>query len=245
MPKFSKWVFVVLASCLLLFLGGIAAAQETTSKTEMKMFEVVSVDGNKVVARGPDGTKEYTLPDDFKLQMDGKDMAVKDLQPGMKVSAMITTTTTTHPVTVTEVRHARVVARAGNSVIVQGPKGNRTFTSKNVNGEDIKIYVDGKRVDMSQLQVGDMLTATIVTNEPPTVTTTRQVKADVVAAPKPAPAAAPAAEPAPAPAAPAPAPAPAKLPKTGSSLPLVAWLGALSLAAGLGLTATRRSRIAR
>jgi LPXTG-motif cell wall-anchored protein len=44
-----------------------------------------------------------------------------------------------------------------------------------------------------------------------------------------------------APAAAAPAAAPEKLPKTGSELPLIGLLGFLSLAAGLGLEAFRKS----
>jgi LPXTG-motif cell wall-anchored protein len=82
--------------------------------------------------------------------------------------------------------------------------------------------------------------------------TEREIKASAKAAAKkeeaaPA-AAAPAAEPAPAPAAePAPAPAPEhkKLPKTASPMPLVALIGFLSLGAGLGLTAIRRTRATR
>ena len=253
MPKYSKWVSVALASCLLLFLGGVATAQ-TTTKSELKHFEVLEVNGNKVVARSSDGTKEYTLPDDFKLTMDGKQIGVRDLQPGMKVEATITTTTTSQPVTVTEVRNAEVLAVGGNAIIVRGAKGNRKFTSQDVNGKDIKIVKDGKEVDLHELRVGDRLTATIITQHPPKITTERQVSGNVISAPKaekvaakaaPAPAPAPEAAPAPAPApepAAAPAPAPKKLPKTGSDLPLVGVLGLALLAAALGLRTIRRFR---
>jgi LPXTG-motif cell wall-anchored protein len=247
MLKYSKRVSVALASCLLLFLGGVAMAQ-TTTKTELKHFEVLEVNGNKVVARSSDGTKEYTLPDDFKLTMDGKQITVKDLQPGMKGDVTITTTTTSHPVTATEVRNAEVLAVGGNAIIVRGAKGNRKFTSKDVNSMDIRIVKDGKDIDMHELRVGDRLTATIITQLPPTVTTQREVSGNVTSARKAEKvAAAPEAAPPPAPApssepAAAPAPAHKKLPKTGSDLPLVGVLGLALLAAALGLRTIRRFR---
>jgi hypothetical protein len=113
MAKNSRWIPVALASCLLLFLVGAAIAQTTTT-SEVKHFEILAVDGNKVTARGPDGVKEYVLPPEFKLMQDGKEIGVSDLQPGMKVDARITTKTTSHRVTATEVRNAEVLLVSGN-----------------------------------------------------------------------------------------------------------------------------------
>ena len=100
---------------------------------------------------------------------------------------------------------------------------------------------DGKQVAMTDLRKGDRLTATIITERPPTVTTERSAVGHVSAPPKaekPAEAA-PAAAPAPEPAA-APAPEHKKLPKTGSDLPLVGVLGLAFLASALGLRTIRR-----
>jgi len=252
MARVSKWVLLALAPCALILLSGVAAAQETKKTTELRNFEIISVDGNKVVFRGDKGVREITLPDDFKLQMEGKEIGVADLKPGMKGTAVVTTTTTTKPVTVTEVRNAEVMAVAGNAVIVRGQNGLRKFTLGDVADHNISITREGEKVELSQLRPGDKLTATIITRHPPQTVTEQEVKASVSA-----PAAAPAAAPAPAAAAPAPAaePAPAaapatheaakKLPKTGSNLPLLAWLGGLSLATGLGLAGLRRARAAR
>jgi LPXTG-motif cell wall-anchored protein len=113
------------------------------------------------------------------------------------------------------------------------------------------LMKDGKPIDFTNLHQGDKLTATIVTDKPPQVMTARQVQASIAeasgtagaaapaparaaAAPTPAPAAAPAAA---APAAPAPA---KKLPKTGSSLPLLGMTGVALLALAAGLTMLRR-----
>ena len=233
-------------------VAGLAAAQTSTTSTRQVKFEIVSVDGNKVVWRDDQGkTREYTAPEGFKVMVDGKEMAVPDLQPGMKGVATVSTKTTMHPVTVTEVKNGQVMASAGNSVIVRMADGTmRQFTNKDVEARHAKLYKDGQQVSLSQFRVGDMLSATIVTDYPPKVVTEQQVKSASAMAPaKPAPAAAPAPTAAPAPAAaPAEAPAPAakhhKLPKTGSPLPLVGSLGALLLAAGLTLT-IRRTRLAR
>ena len=130
--RFSKRLLAGIASCALLVLSGSAGAQETKKTMETRHFEVISVDGNKVVYKSEAGIKEVTLNDDFKLDVDGKTIAVKDLKPGMKGTAVITTTTTTTPVTVTEVRNAKVLATAGNAIIVRGQNGVRKFTIDDV-----------------------------------------------------------------------------------------------------------------
>ena len=75
---------------------------------------VVSVDGNKVVAKDAAGkATEYTIPEGFKFQFEGRDIGVAELKPGMTVSATVTTTTTTTPVYVTEIRTGKVLAVSG------------------------------------------------------------------------------------------------------------------------------------
>lgn len=239
-------------------LSGIASAQETKKSTETRSFEIISVDGNRVVYRGGDGAvKEVTVTDDFKINMNGQTLGVHDLKPGMKGTAVITTTTSTQPVTVTEVRNAKVLATAGNAIIVRGEDGTRKFTLDDVNDKNITILREGQRVDLSGLKVGDNLTATIITRHPPKVMTEREVNASVQAPPAPARAPA-AAAPASAPAsasssASAPAPAPKhevaaapvaakKMPRTGSQLPLLPLGGAAALLLASGLTLRRRLR---
>ena len=103
----------IVALCLIV---SPAAAQQTRS-TEVKRFEVVSVDGNKVVVKGDQGAQEITVPDDFRLTVEGQRVSVHDLKPGMKGTATITTTTTVTPVSVTEVRNGEVFRKSGNSII--------------------------------------------------------------------------------------------------------------------------------
>ena len=253
MPRATRVVAFALA-VLALLVAGTAAAQ-TTTLTEKRAFEVISVDGNKVVVKTDQGTREVTLPPDFKLNMDGKQIGLADLKPGMKGTALVTTKVTSSPVVVSEVKNGEVLAVSGSTIIVRTAEGIKKYNAQDVQDRNVSILREGEKVDISQLRPGDRLTAKIITKKPPTVTTEREIKASVESAPAAKMASAPPPAPAaPAASAPAPAPAPAaepakpaespkmakKLPKTGTHLPLAAGLGFLSLAAGLGLTIRRR-----
>jgi hypothetical protein len=219
---------VVLAMGLLAVSAAVATAQQpsitrteqlgqpqTATGTRVVNATVVSVNGNKVVARDAAGkATEYTIPEGFKFQFQGRDIGVADLKPGMTVSATITTTTTTTPVYVTEIRSGKVLAVSGQNIIVRGPQGNRVFSNQDAVKRNARIMKDGKEVYLSDLRTGDIFTAVIVTDAEPRVVTDREVQAMVSAAPQAAPPAeAPAAAPAPAPAdAPAAAPAEALAP---------------------------------
>ena len=198
---------VTLASCALILFCAAAGAQETKKEVVTKNFEIISVDGSRVVYRTASGVKEMSLPDDFKLDMNGKKIGVHDLKPGMKGTAYLTTITTTQPVVLTEVRNAEVLAVAGHAVIVRGENGYRKFTLDDVNDRNISIMKDGQPVELSQLRVGDKLTAMIVTRGAPVVITEAELRASVAALP---PTAVPAAAATAAPAAAAPAAPPAE-----------------------------------
>ena len=239
---------VFIALTMTAFVSSSATAQQQTTNTETRNFEIVAVDGNKVVVKGQKGAQEITVPPDFQLTVDGKPVSVADLKPGMKGAARITTTTTVTPVTVTEVKNGEVMKVTGNSILVRGEKGIQMFTEGDVAKRGVKIMRDGQPLEFSSLREGDKLTATIVTSKPPKVMTERQVQASMQSVPAAAPAGRPVAAGAPA-NAPAPAgaattgsaPAPARrLPKTGSALPLLGLLGAALVTLGAALTARRR-----
>jgi len=237
-----------------LFASTASAQTTTTSTAAPKRVEVISVTGNQLVVRSAEGTKEYTVPESFRFNVDGKELSVHDLKPGMVAMSTVTTITTVTPVVVTEFRSAKVMQAFGNAVIVRSQDGGfKQITEAEAKKRNAKITKDGKVIEFQQLRAGDVISATIVTESAPKVMTEQQVTASIVAngggeAPKtaaPAPAAKPAAAPAPAPAAaaaPAAAPAPKKLPKTASQLPLVGLLGIGLLAIGVSMTFARRRR---
>jgi hypothetical protein len=231
--------------------AGTARAQSTATTTETKKFQVLAVEGNDLVVRLPEGTRQLTVPADFKFTVNGKQLSVQELKPGMSGTATITTTTTTTPVTVTEVKNGTVHQVTGSTIIVRTDQGFRSFTQGDIDKRGVKIYQGGKPVELSQLHSGDKLSATIVTTMPPKIVTEKEVNATLAAAPAasrptgtasaPAAPAAPAAAPAGAPADAGAAPA-RKLPKTAGPLPLIGLLGLTSLTIGAALTARRRRR---
>ena len=236
----------VMAAMAVCFTAVISTAQTTTTSTQTKKFEVIAVNGNDLVVKLPEGTREIKVPDDFRFTVDGQQLAARDLKPGMKGTATITTQTTVTPVVVTEVKNGEVIQASGSSLLVRTDQGFKNFTEGDVEKRGIKIVKDGAPAQFSDFHAGDRLTATIVTTHPPKVMTQQQVNATLAkAAPTSGVGEAPAASrstsgSATAPNAAPPAPAAKKLPKTGSAWPLLALASVLSIAMGLTLTVRRR-----
>lgn len=245
---------VVLASGLMLSLtAALASAQATTStSTETKQVEVIAVDGNDIVVRMEEVTRQLTVPEDFRFTLDGNQVSVHELRPGMVGTATITSRTTITPVTVTEVKNGTVAQAGGSRIVVRTADGQlRSFTQSDIDKRGIKIVRDGKPAQVSDFRIGDNLTATIITTLPPAIVTEREVQASLAKAADPAPAVELPSTPAVAPSAPtvvgttgaAPdAPAVRTLPNTGSPLPLIGLAGLTSLAIGAALAIRRRRR---
>jgi hypothetical protein len=223
-------------------LAGTALAQQTSSSTQTKKFEIVAVDGNMLVVKGPDGTKELTVPDDFRFTVDGKPLSVRELKAGMKGEATVTTTTTVTPVYVTEIREGTVMQVSGSSVIIRGPNGIKMYSQGDVDKRGIRLYKHGEPVQLADLHTNDKLSATIVTEMPPKVVSEKQVNATLAhpakAGEQPAPMAS-AGQTAPPAGAPMATGTPHHLPKTASNWPLVGLVGLMSLVAAVSLRRLR------
>jgi hypothetical protein len=252
---------VILAAAVV-SLTTVAAAQQTTSTAETKTFEVLAVDGNQLIVRLPEGTRELTVPDDFRFNINGQQVSVRELKVGTKGTATITTRTTVTPVTVTEVKNGTVVVKSGSNLIVRTDEGVKSFSQGEVDKRGVKIWRDGQPAQLSDFREGDRLSATIVTSRPPRVMTEKEVQATVAKAAAPTGGAPQAAARAPsaartpstqsasaaplsssassAPAAQPPSAGTRTLPKTASSWPLLGLASVLSLAIGLALTIGRR-----
>ncbi len=238
---------LVTTGLLMVVIVGWAVSAPTMAQlttVELRSGEILAVDGNIVTARGPAGVRQFVVPEDFRFDMDGQKLSVHQLKPGMKVTAMVTTTETPIEVTTNEVRDAEVVYVSAGTIIVKDLKTNenRQFTTAQLRDLDLVVYRAGERVDVTKLKKGDRLSATIVTKLPPMIVTDTELKA-FVSSPPPPPR--PVAKPAPAaestpPPPPPPAAAPKKLPKTGSSLPLIGIVGVALLGLGIASTLVRR-----
>ena len=211
---------VVMAALGLAFAG--APLAQTTTTVDVRNFEVISVDGNKLVVRDQRGTNEYTVPDDFRFTVDGKKMSVSELKAGMKGTATVTTTTTIKPVAVTEIREGVVLSAGQWSMIVRDAEGARKkFTQDQLDQRGVQILKDGRVTSMDQLKKGDTLTATIITQVAPVVVTEQEVEATLAAStaePAPTKVASAAAPAQPAPAA-SPAPTPPASPQPSAAQP--------------------------
>src|SRR5262252_8471851 len=233
----SRFFMVALAACALLAVAGVASAQ----------YSVVAVmpDGT-VVLKGPTGTKSYSVPAGTTFTADGKaGVGVADLKPGMSITGQESGLASwkATDVMVHQELNAKVMAVAGNSLLIRGKAGVEKYEWQNAS--DITIVKDGQVVDASAIHVGDHITGMIVQKAVPGSTMAPAAPAPAPAKKaEPAPAPAAAAAPAPAPAAaPAEAPAPAmkakKLPKTASEVPAIGFAGLAALAAGAALTGLR------
>jgi LPXTG-motif cell wall-anchored protein len=242
-------------------LAVVAMAQVTTTSStklgagthqaQVERGEVVYVSGNDVVVKMENGeVRHVTVPEGAKATVDGKEITIKDLKPGMKLQRTITTTTTPKLITTVRTIQGKVWAiQPPTTVILAMPEGNRQF--KIPKGQ--KFMVDGKEVTAFDIKKGMTISATVITQVPETVVA--QSKKVTGSAPPPPPTppmegallieepakpAPVAAAPAPEPAVAAAEPAPKKLPKTGSVMPLIGLLGLLSCGLSFGIRMFRR-----
>jgi LPXTG-motif cell wall-anchored protein len=223
--------------------------------------EVVYVSGNELVVKMENGeVRHLTVPDGVTATVDGRQVTVRDLKPGMKLQRTVTTTTTPKTVTTVRTVSGRVVSVIPPlTLILSFPDGspNKQYQIP----KDQVFVVDGERKTAFDLRPGMPVSATVVTSGPVTETNvSRTVTGTTPAPPPPArpvtpppqpvllievtvpappPVAVAAPPPAPAPPARAPEPAPTQLPKTGSPLPLIGLLGVLMVGASLGLRVWR------
>jgi len=216
----------------------------SSHKVTVEHATVLSVEGNDVFVKMEDGSIRHiaNVSESARVTVDGKEMGVHDLKPGIHLSKTVTTTTTPKVITTTQTVTGKVwhVNPPLNVILTMDDGTNQQF--KIPNGQ--KFTVNGKETDAFGLKKGMIVSATKVVEEPVTEVE-HQAKLTGKMPPPPPP-------PAPdqpvliavitpaAPAAAAPEAAPAALPKTGSQLPLIGLLGLLLLA-GSGMIRLFRS----
>lgn len=232
-----------------------------TKEIQVERGEVVYVSGNELVVKMESGEiRSFAVPDSARATVDGKELSVHDLKPGMKLQRTIVTTTT--PAMVTSVRIIQGKVWQVNPplyVILTGPDNiNKGYKIP----QDQKFMIDGQSLTAFELKKGMNVVATVITQVPHTlVTQQRKVggTAGAIAtppatpplqgallieepsAPKPSKKAAAEEAPASGTQAASAEPAPKKLPKTGSVVPLMGLLGLFSLLLSFGVRMLRRS----
>lgn len=213
-----------------------------TVTTSVERGEVVSVQGNNLIVKMDDGSMRHfsNVPESARVSVDGKQLGIHDLRPGMKLQRTITTTTTPQTITTVQTVSGKVwsVSPPTSVILTLDDNTNQKFEIP----KDQKFNINGQVVDAWGLQKGMRITATKVVEQPTTDVQRQQyvsgsMPQEHATASVPTPPAPPADQPIlVAVLVPAPQPAaPAALPHTGSIFPLIGLLGFVSLAASLAL----------
>ena len=259
-------LFAIGLFCLLAAFATAQVQTETntekgqpTVQTTVERGEVLYVSGNDLVVKMEDGQVRNfpNVPESARISVDGQQLSVHDLKPGMKLERTITTTSTPQTVTTVHSVTGRVWnVNPPNSVNLRLQDGT-TEQFKIPPGQ--KFNVEGKETDAFGLRKGMQVTATKVVTEPKNVTSeerkvtgemppppqvpteamTGPVLIVVTKQPAPAPAKAPEVAEAkpPEPQTEEAQPEPKKLPQTASELPLLGLMGTLVLLSGVVLLA--------
>jgi hypothetical protein len=238
------------AGVCLVFAVGINAQVQTattessgqpTHEVKVERGTVIMVDGNDLFVRMEDGSIRHipNVPESARATVDGREVGIHDLKPGMKLEHTVATTSTPKTITTVQTVTGKVwhVQPPSRVVLTLADGTNQSFTIP----KGQKFNIDGKMVDAWGLKKGMNVSATKVVESPVTVVEQEKKLTGQMPAPPPPPADTPvlvvlvAHPPAPA-AAEAPVEqAATQLPKTGSPLPLVGLLGLLCVAFSLGL----------
>ena len=204
----------------------------------MERAEVTYVSGNELVVKMDTGeVRHLTVPDSARATVDGKEVTIRDLKPGMKLQRTITTTQTPKTVTTVRTVTGRVFAvTAPLHVILSFPDGSPNKQYKVP--KDQVFMIDNQKKTVFDLKPGMTVTATVVTATQEV--SVAEARATTGTAPPPPRPATPPPQPVllieePVPATStrrrggrrrrrlrAPEPAPVTLPKTASPVPLLA-----------------------
>jgi RNase P/RNase MRP subunit p29 len=244
------WLVLAVGVMCFAFASSMSAQVKTTTETTsgqathemtVERGEVVFVQGNDLLVKMEDGSIRHVpnVPESAKVNVDGRELGIHDLKPGMKLQRTITTTTTPQTVTTVQTVTGKVWHISPPSSVILTLEDGTNQQFKIPKGQ--KFTVDGQQVDAWGLKKGMKVSATKIVEEPVSVMERqKQLTGSMPPPPPPPPAEAPilvaAAEPAPVPAAAAP-----ELPKTGSVLPLIGLLGSLSFLSSLGLGVIRKT----
>jgi hypothetical protein len=222
-----------------------APAGAPTRTVKVERGEVVYVSGNSCVIKAEDGTLRHfdNVPDSVTVTVDGKQLNIHQIQPGMKVEKQTITTTTPRMITTIKTVSGKVfyVAPPSTVILTMENGKNQKFTIP----KGQKFTINGQQTDAFGLKKGMKVDAQQVIEQPETVVAEEVKRTGIAPPPPPAPQQdvpilvvyVPVA--APAPVETAAEQAPTKLPKTASNLPLLGLLGVLSIALGLTLKMVR------
>ncbi len=220
----------------------------TTHEVEVQNGEVVAVDGNHLFVKMADGTlRDFpNMPESAKVNVDGQQLGIHDLKPGMKLQHTTITSTTPQVVTTVETVTGKVWHVTPPLSVILTMENGQNQSFKIPDGQ--KFMVEGKETDAWGLKKGMNVSATRITETPLTsvsqhtqVTGTMPPDQPVLIAKGGATGGGATAGGTTTTAEGTSGTASGQLPKTASSWPLVGILGLLLISTSLGMALLRRS----
>lgn len=139
-----------------------------TREVQIESGEVVAIIGDDLFVKMADGTlRDYPdVPANAKVTVDGKQLGINELEPGMKLQRTTVTTTTPQVVTTIE--------SISGKVLKVNPPFSVTLALENGESQMFKIpegqkfTVDGQETDALGLREGMKITATKIVETPVT-----------------------------------------------------------------------------
>jgi len=196
-PKSKAILGLMMAGLVSLATAATGRAQDTTqtmirpgtptTTSTVERGEVVYVSGNDLVVKMDTGEiRHLNVPDSARATVEGKELSVHDLKPGMKLQRTITTTQS--PKTVTTIRTIQGTVWsviAPSTLVLSFPEGpNKTYNVP----KDQKFVIDGKTYTVFELKKGMKVGATVVSEAATTtVSQTRSTTGTAAAAAAPPP----------------------------------------------------------
>ncbi len=220
-----------------------------TQAVKVESGEVVSVDGNDLFVMMSDGTLRHfpNVPASARVDVDGKQLTISEVRPGMKLQRTTVRTTTPQIVTTVQTVTGKVFHVSPPASVILTMENGENQSFKIPKGQ--KFMVDGTETDAFGLKKGMTVNATKIVETPATSVSQHQQVSGTMPAGEPVLIAK--GSPTPAPTAEGTvsashgagttAIASAELPKTASGWPLVGILGLLFISASFGLALLRRN----
>jgi hypothetical protein len=178
-------VFAAAMLCLAFAASTSAQVQSTTTTTsgiptkevKIESGEVVAVKGNHLFVKMADGTlRDFpNVPESARVTVDGQQLGIHQLTPGMKLVRATVTTTTPQVVTTVQTVTGKVWQVNPPLAVILTLEDGTNQEFKIPDGQ--KFMVDSTETDAWGLKKGMVVTATKIVEEPETVVTKKKIVA--------------------------------------------------------------------
>jgi hypothetical protein len=169
------WLVRLVGAVCVAFTLSIGAQVETKTTTETKKAtvvtkvdrgEVVTVSGNDLVVKMADGSIRHisSVPESVRVTVEGEQLGIHDLKPGMKLARTITSTTIPKTITTVQTVTGKVWAINPPLSIILTLEDGKNQQFKIPEGQDFNV--DGQIVDAWGVRKGMTITATKIVEVP-------------------------------------------------------------------------------